>query len=450
MENRNRWWVIALSGAMAAYGGLVLWCLLYPVGRWTSHPDQIIIGALIALVGAYALAMEIKYQPEDAPASVLVEAVQSYASAWSKLWRTKWLLWVYGCLAGITVLDTMLFRFMSYLFLRHSMRSETSSLPHVFTLSEIPFWLASALDQVYDKFFPRIPPMTGIPLYALAVFIAAWWALSRVQRLSTDPECSGKTRLFSICLVVAGLGGVVDTVLWFLASKLIWTNLAYPLNARIEGSQRFLAGYAQLVATIIMPILTAAVIGGVIGSLARNARGEDNVKATFLRDSVRNFVPLVALYLILAAIFIVPAMLMNVATGRAMPGPAQMLFQVSMYVLGFLGLAMLSLMFAPFGIAAGGMGAWAAVKHSIGVWRRMWKQVLVLIAVGTFFSGLAMLPVRPPWELMSFMKLTWLPIPFYTIASLVGLVIRVLLLLATWEFYSTQVVRREPVLEREA
>ena len=442
MQERNGWWVIPVSLAMAAYGGAVVWSLFFPSVRVIESPDRLVLALLIAGLGVYAFVMALIREPEDKTPSLVGQAVEPYLAAWFKLWRTKWLLCVYGFMAGLLALSNAVFSFLAY---RHFQALGEGSASSYFkplgtTILRISDSVQNSFQGVSGKFVPAVHVFFGAPLYILAVFCLVWWALSRVARLSDAPECRGKTGVFSTCVVVAALCGIWVAVLWLMSVRWLWIP---PAATRAVGNEaQRLWPYTMVVTIVEIVIVNAAVIGGVIGSLARNGRGEQNVKTTFLADAVRFFVPLAVFYLAVDAAFVIPAIMMNAVTGVVFRGTAGTVFYSALFLQGIMTLASLLLMFAPFGIVTRGQGMVAAMAHSIGVWKRMWKQALALVAVGSFLLGFVMLLFNLSSMFFSKKESLW-SIPLGIVVSVAGTLVGVVILLAVWEFYQANVIAPE-------
>lgn len=442
MERRNGSWVMAVGLVMLAYGGAVVWSLFVPRVDVIARVDRLVLALLIAGVGAYALARESIREPEDATPSLLAQAVESFLAAWSLLWRTKWLLWVYGFIAALVAVSNAAFSFLTY---RH-FQGETDGLAGVsavlFPLFKVSDWVQNSLQGASGRFVPAIHVFFGVPLYTLVVFALAWWALPRVARLSQNPECQGGARAFSICAVVAALSGIWVVVLWMMSVRWLWIP-AGASRALGNETQR-LWPYVTVVMMVEIVIVNAAVIGGVIGSLARNSRGEQNVKTTFLADAVRYFVPLALFYLAVDSAFLIPAIIMNAVTGRILTGTANTVFYSAVFLQGIMTLAYLLLMFAPFGIVTRGQGMVEAMAHSIDVWKRMWKNTGAIVAVGAFVSGFVMLLVNLSSFFYSPKASLW-SIPLVVVHLIVETLVGVIILLAIWEFYQANAIDRELV-----
>jgi hypothetical protein len=442
MGERNRWWVIPISLAMVAYGGAVLWSLFVPIFSVLQNIDRLVVALLIVVIGAYAFVMEMIREPEDKTPSLVGQAVEPYLSAWSRLWRTKWLLWVDGCIAALLAISNAASTFMVYRYFHAGLEGNAGgSAPKVvFTAFSFSVLLQNSLQHAYSSFVPTIHVFYGMPLYTVVVFCLAWWALPRVWRLSDDPEYRVRASVFSICAVVAALSGIWVAVLWLMSERWLWMPPA--ARATTNEAQRLLP-YAMIVTMIEIVAICAALIGGVIGSLARNSKGEECTRPTFLADSVRYFVPLALLYLVIDAVYAVPQLMMYAGNGPARTGSSQIVFQVALSLYGLIGLACLLLMFAPFGIVTRKLGMPESVARSFNVWKRLWKRVGAFIASGTCIAGLVMLPIRLPSVMLSPMKESLWAVPLAILVSVAETFVGVLILLAVWEFYQANVIDSE-------
>jgi hypothetical protein len=434
MGERNRWWAVLIALGMVAYGGAVLWPLFSSQDRRVSQWDPVIVAILIAGVGAYALVMELKYQPEDRARSFLWEAIQPYAAAWSKLWRTKWLLWIYGTVV-VVVATGNVFGSAIFAWLR---RGQSATYGDVSQLGfaarvlndawmSLPFWSWGVL----HKFFPTIVRASWDPVFDVVALLLALSILPAVLRLRRDPEYAKKAGFFALCLAVFGVACLVSGAVWMQGVCHYADRVRLP---QASTAQMFTNAIAQIAAGTIF---SAVLIGGILGSLFRDKKGDAVDRSTFLADAVKHFEPMAGIILICA----LPALLSFLTRI-----PYLQVFGFVYAVLGTL-LAPL-LMFAPFAVAVQGANCWDAILRSVQVWKTTVWRTIPLIAIGAFFFALVS---APRWMLQfAVSKVSWLHVGMEPVYTLFSVVPNALILLAVWEFYSANVPQPEHALDEQA
>ncbi len=447
MRQRSGVWVMAIGLLMAAYGGAVLWGVYAPARDGTMAFASIVttralgvvvLAILIAAVGAYCFIRELVREPEDRTPSMLADAVQPYWSAWSRLWRTKWLLWVYGTIALVQALGSSAVSFLAY---RYHQTIRQDQVGGVFgsgeiSITQISNWLQGSLQGASWAFSSSLQLSKGAPLSVLALFLVVWWALPRISRLPGDESARSRAKALSVCLVVAALAEILWTALWLLMAQRLWVA-----QAESDLIQRLWPPLA-LTELAVGVVVHAAVVGGVVGVLAYGSR--EDVKTAFLRNSVRCFAPLAIFWLIISIACLVPTVMLQSSVGGRVSGTAEAVSIAAQALFGLLDLAILLLIFAPFAIVVGGRGPLEAMKHSAGLWKRLWPGSAGLVAVGAFLYGVVMLVLKLSSYLYKEPASLW-PLSAF-IVSAAGTLLGLILLLALLEFYQANATDREPSL----
>jgi len=454
MRTRKDWWLTLISVGMVTCGVAAVWSL---VGQRSHVYDAVpfVISALIAVVGAISLLKEITRQPGDDSPCLLAPSIEPYVLAWRRLWNTRWLLGVYGCVAGVSIVGSLFNQICWHLWYSrmtwpYGTAGSGGALDSAAPLERFLVLLHSLPQWVHrgglDKFVPRISTMGAIPVMPIAILLVVLWALSRLPHLSREPEYSGNTHFFGACLVLLLCACAVTTVMWFQDIRAVWetvskaaapagpATLAQLQDVVFPGRRQLSPWYPNLAGIVIGIIVNAVFMGAVIGSLARSRRGHNDVKATFLGDAVRYFIPLAGIYLV----FWLPALLG--LTGLWLPGfywPASLLFVLLMY--------------APMGVVTQNLGFFAAIRHNLRVWKDIAWRTILLIATGSFLSVLVMGPVDVIDMMihLSFPKGSWPPVLMGQVFAVVGIAISALIFLAVWEFYSAQVLERRDSLQEQ-
>lgn len=436
MNGQNRWWVMAIGLCMAAfginvvYGQIVQWQLqARPNILWAA----VLPAALIAVVGAVTLMIELLREADDPRPSLLGQALEPFVSAWLRLWTTKWLLWVYGSVAAVGVVGEIV---QQILMLRYRHQVVPQEQPYVpVDVSKLLAQLPVLAHRAFEKFIPMFPSVTAPALVPIAVLVLAVWVLPRVIRLSREPRCEGKTAFFAFCVVLAVLSCGAVALAWVYG----WrdTFLLVGRNHRLaQPDQRFVLLYREVAAIAAGVITSGALMGGILGSLARSKSREQNVKPTFLADAVRYFLPLAGFYLIVDLALTAPYIPYYVTPRGVTPFVGWLPMITTLVSAG-----LLLLMFAPFGIVARGLGVMPSIRHSCCVWKQTWRQAITLVVLGSFLRAIAMAPCQllP----LLFAKNSWLMVPVAAVDTLIGVAIRALITLALWEFYSANVRQQE-------
>ena len=316
-------------------------------------------------------------------------------------------------------------------------------------------------------------------MLAVVVMVSLFWILPRVARLRREPDYSGKVGFFGFCLVLLALACLflmsayvlqVRSVLvsrsegrssWVASSRGSASRyLTGPLRAQtarraasspsapaiVQSEDRPLSIRAywfpnqnviNVVGAIADIILCAALVGGILGGLFRSRKGEEISRDTFLRDSVRHFEPLAAVYLLFWSLTGFLPMLLFLRTA---PWPKWCL-----PILGMLSILSILLMYAPFGVVTQGLGLAGAIRHSLRVWKSTLWGTTRLIAVGSLFFVLSRALNYALPEIV--VRTSWLAILRSPIHALISVAAQALITLAVWEFYSANVLQPEDALE---
>ena len=453
MQNKNAWWLTLMSVGMIAYGVAAVWTQL----AWRSWAfydlARLLVPVLVAVVGAACLVKDAMRQPGDGAPRSLALSIEPYVLAWRRLWSTKWLLCVYGSVAAVSVLGSLASQIIGSV-IHHRMwgpdmaRSvapiELTPLQQ-FTQFIVSLWYS--VHHALAEFIPRFSTIRVTPVLFIVALLALIWVLPRLSRLAHEPDPPGDVRFFRACLVLLFCGCVAVAVLWFMDTRAYWVmanqaaaarahpgSLAHPSGV-FGGTRNQTNWYPRPVDVVIDTIVSAILIGGILGSLARSRKGQNDVKATFLGDAVRYFEPLAGIYVVLGLLVLLPMLLQ-----------AHWLRWLQWVWLP-IPLLVYLLMYAPMGVVAQGPGFFAAVRHSLRVWRDNVWRTLSLIATGVFLSSFVMGP--PQVINRSFLKADWARVAFGPVFTVVGIAVSALVMLAVWEFYSAQVLDRQESLQEQ-
>jgi len=440
MEKLNRNWATLVSAGMAAYGVAVIWQQMLERQRHLYfRPDigSLVVAVLIGGIGVAALIFELMRQPDDSRPHLLGAAVESFAHAWRVFWQTKWLMWVFGSLAAISVVGGIIQGAVQYWMMaaRSPNGSSESTGSNAMPMAQeilrgLPYWGRWALSELV----PRVSVAGETTILSVVVIALLFWLLPRVARLRGDPACAGKVGFFTACAVLLACISALSSVDYVVTTMRFISFCHQPSTAGAASMLQPSVPHrlAVLGATVIGDaIFCAMLMGGIIGGLMRSRNGDAVSLDSFLRDSVLYFEPLVGIYIVYWALAELPFML---AIAQA---PAAMLW----LPVPFLALLLL---YAPFAPVTRGVGFAGALEHSIKSWRSAFWPTVRLVAVGSFVYALSRAPV---YSTAFLTKTSWITIVLSPIYAFIGVAIRALITLAVWEFYSKNVLQTEHALE---
>lgn len=426
MRERNVWWALAISLGMCAYGGAAIVSQLsHPWGDSGERLGWLLAPLLIGLVGLVGLAFAIAWQPEEKPPLRFSPLFSFYAHGWRKLWKTEWLLWMYGIVAAVSVVGSALGAVFTRYYFHAELLSMEGNIPQAdpkewlffAAWRSLPHWPGRAL----DRFFPSVSGR-GLELVTLLVVVGlAIWAIPKILKLRGEPGRSDKVTFYVLSLVVLAIGCAAKVMVGI--SHIVRSpSGAYPIT-RAEGVANVGADIA------VGTIMGAMLVGGAIGSLFRASRNEGVSRHSFLSDSVYYYERMAGLYLICLA----PALLWEIPflLNKTMP------FYIGALVDPVIKLL---LMFAPFAVVADDISVKAAILNSLHLWRKHFPFIISLVATGAFFVSLISAPshiLRAVLTMRSWIFTAWQPVHALLLTAASALI-----LLAVWEFH--QAIRNEP------
>ena len=274
------------------------------------------------------------------------------------------------------------------------------------------------------------------PVVMLVLLI---WALSRVGRVSREPGCEGKTGFFTLCMVVGALATIIISILSIYMS-MSYLASANGIHTTSLNTPLFYVGWT-ICALVSMVIIDAAAMGGILGSLVRSRDRDQSIKATFLPDAVRHFAPLAGFYLVMGLLLTLPDIPYHILSASHSPRSSWLLsaniIRIREWLL-IIPLLLPLLMFAPFGIVTRGLGAFAAIGHSLSVWKSLPSKAIRLTAVGSFFSVITALPIYLSGMMLG--RASWLSVFFSPVYAVIGVAAQALITLAVWEFYCANAI----------
>ena len=436
MDNRNRWWLTLIALGMVAYPVLVIWAECAQTKLFPHRAmDWLLLfpAVLMGTVGGLALVRELVRQPDDPAPHVLAPAMDKFVSAWRIFWNTRWLLWLYGVLGVVVVSgrllhDTVMHFYMIQRFGDVAQRSFPVTIDRDL-LQATPMMVRGA----FERFIPMVPSITTGLSYLLVALLLVLWVLPRVIIQTRGDSNRG---FFAFCITIAalGCGAVAYDYARTYRSLFAAGSGATPL---LESKLALLSLY--IVGLMAALIVDAALVGGILGSLLRMKNGETPASQTFWQDSVRFFLPLIGIYLIFEAIYVVqvvPGMIMSMHNVEARSWAMPSYIHALEAILPIVSLLAMPLLFAPFGTVTKSMSLGQSVSHSFDVWKRNWRQAFPLIGLGSFFFVISkfiyLLPTARTTR-------SWIPVPISALASLIGVFMSAWILLAVWEFYTSDV-----------
>lgn len=165
-------------------------------------------------------------------------------------------------------------------------------------------------------------------------------------------------------------------------------------------------------------VIGGFLVGGLLGSLRRRSLGGTLELSSFLREAVRYFPAMVAIYALLALLQMVSAGLMYLSAGRIGPW--------------MLNLVSVPLVFAPYAVVAQRLGALAAIRRGVAYSFRHTREVAKFFVVAYSFCAF------PIVALATYKQITfpWMPGTLMVIPyQIAGILMRTLLAVAVWEFF---------------
>jgi hypothetical protein len=393
----------------------------------------------MGIVGGIALVRELLRQPDDPAPHLLAPAMDKFVSAWRIFRNTRWLLWLYGVLGVIVDSGRAVQGIIQHLYALQRFGSVT--MPNggptdLAMLSAVPMMVRGT----FARFIPMAPSVTDGLSYLLMALVLLLWVLPRVIPVPRSSDRTDNRAFFASCIAIAALACAATAYAYVGITRAI-LSASNPAPAFVSKFAQLFLFIVGLIATII---LDSAMVGGVLGSLLRNKRGERVTSESFWADAQRYFLPLVAIYMIFELFYTIPGIPPLIASlymyqNRTWPLPGY--FNQLETALSLIPVLAVLLMFAPFGIVTKSMSLGQSIRHSVGVWIGRWRQVFPLIALGSFFHVISRFTYLMPTERTT---RSWLPVPVAAVAGILGTFMSAWILLAVWEFYTSDV--REVVL----
>jgi hypothetical protein len=480
MEKLNRGWSTLVSVGMVVYGVAVIWQQMFGL-RYYSHftPDvgALVVAVPLAAVGIAALVLELLRQPDDPRPHLMQEAVESFARAWRLFWRTIWLKWVFGSLAAISIVGGIIRGAVQYWMMAERFPNglPQAAGPWDMPIAQevfrgLPFWSRWSLFELV----PRVTVAGEATILPIVVIVLLFWLLPRVMRLRSDPECAGKVGFFTACAVLLACISALSSV-EFVVTTVDYISFFRQMNsprasavgrgpAQSPGAAQASTAVADRGRTIIgypdgtfggrramsrydnVPhrltamgamligdaIFCAMLMGGLIGGLTRMRKGEAVNRDSFVKDSMLCFEALLGVYLVYWVLWNLPLTLSLV---RA-PG---VLLWIPVPIFALL------MIYAPFAPVTQRLGFTGALHYSTRTWRNTFWATLRLVAVGAFVYTLSKAPSYVLTVVID--RTSWAVIALSPIYALIGVGATTLIMLAVWEFYSTNVLQPEHALE---
>lgn len=438
-ENSKRFaWVNIWMMAFAVIG---IW-LVYPNWHASAWFDTIRVAVplmIVLLVGFLNMQKSLQHESGKHRWPNLEDTALLYVQAWKELWSHRWLVRVFGAVLALILLAVLANMAMQPA--RPADRMGTpAGLEGIRMVFSMPI-AGPAIASSIGDFLPGIGGIgagtAGVPILALALIAFTVYLAIYSKRLIDDSECSRQAGF---------LRSLAAPLVMMLAAVAVGTPIAW--TRFVAGFDRAGSGYGQppsgwmlhlvlgLGSWLVVFLLTAFVVSGVLGSLARAKRNEVVTLDTFLRDVIRYSGPIAGFYLLFAVLGIVFLPLMSSPGGMSAG-----LANVTMALAGAIQWLTVLLMFVPSAIVLRDIGAFQGIRSGLRDWLSHWAEALSFVALGiTFISVVDALKEIPSnvlrlysnpqvfgWELLGYVNAAML--------MTVRLLVTAFMMVAVWEFY---------------
>lgn len=385
---------------------------------WTSLIGAGIILATVALVSILRLPVRERSLP------TLSHLATIYLSAWKRLWSQRWLLQVYGLIAGVNLLATWADRLLTLHFLPAHTGHKVMPIARYLT-ALLPRQLSSLATNTLGAFFPR-SGITSDWVIPAAFLLALPWLFIRLSRLRREEACDQDVRFVQLALALAGVVAVVVIAVLPWEFSLYSRAAATPralLNQYAFALRLKADAWRLTQASVLAPII----IAGLIGSLKA---GNQAVTAdSFLRNSVRYFKPTAGICLLVTAVTIASEAIFTYGVN----GYPYWAFTVFVGLRELVSAAVILLMFAPFAAVFQHEGAWASIRGGVRSWLSHAWQVVSFIAIGVTFVTMT----DTLWSMLRQIvpRFSGLAIALTPVIQGIQTLVTAVMLLAVWEFY---------------
>ena len=397
---------------------------------------------VILLVAFWRLPKSLFGGEYDGEQMVMNDLGGLYLAAWRKLWRQKWILWLFGLVCLVSILGMLTDNLLTRHYLAERLAAMTSAAAAPLGTSHFE-WFVSQLRwrSAYDiyeapaHFFPSLGlARTPIGQASFVLLVLIPLAARRLRALEKGsahaPELRfmrgllGPLAIVSAAAIVALIICMVRTYADFVAGGL---RPSGPRVAEFVSSQI----WSAVLYVVIVPVL----IGGLAGSLRRVASRGTVTADTFLTDGARFFKPLVGVFLLY--------WFFTVRFGTVWLSEVRSHFlQEWLYPsLGFIAListlGILLLMFAPYAVIVRGTGAWGSIRAGFRDWISHAGDVISFVALGITFVSVLLMLRDAVWAAASVWLNKLSPLTMLTGAAgaLISALLAAFMAVAVWEFY---------------
>lgn len=428
----NLWMMVfsAAGIAVVAYGFSGTYGI--PGGPMRITIMALVILGTVGLVGFIRLPFTFFYEPGEPGILNLNHLARVYLTAWKGLWRRKWMLRVFGMVAGVDLLAWLIESMLTRRYLAAG--GGQFGMHNATPLKDLPGAMAAELAEITTDALGWFSPRTGlssgtigIVVISALLILALPWVYLRLDRLRRQAAYSADARFVQWALISLGIIGVAILAsvprTYIIGLQSFAQGDHSHWSAAIRASSR--ASYAWMLAEVG---LSAFLIGGLIGSLKRE--NERVTLDSFLETAAHYFKPLAGLYLLLAGVAFAFQLFPFIVTGGT---PSNRFMEAYLAVISLMTVINLLFLLVPFTIVTGELGAWKGIKRGVREWFSHAGQMISLIALGITF----LMPVLLLQEAVSRLLL-----PFSTVGIAVMplrvaviLVLTAVMLLAVWGFY---------------
>jgi hypothetical protein len=370
-----------------------------------------------------------------------------YIKAWKEITSRRWIFCLFGFAAALSILGYL----MNFVFPYHhstsiSLATDGRTIGSLRTLhGNLPLLLWRDIEALLGHFFPGIAlgndwgagVMLGLAIIVLLPYVNRCLAVH-----ADDPEYGPHIRfvksLIPFILVLA-----VICFVGFLIMMNDWSHrsaveIVHGVRHHHSSLLSEIATIPSLFSLSLLKwlVVTPVLIGGLAGSLKRNALGGSITAESSLIDSVRTFKPIAGVYLILYIVRNVIGNIlmtaMNAYRYNAGIASSHMVTAVQWLVAVAIILASVLLMIAPYAAASGERSAWDSAKESIGIWSTKRSNPLYFLAFGV---ALLTIPTLIASLLASFTAVRLFGALLYILWDLIEVMISIFAAIAVWEFY---------------
>lgn len=394
---------------------------------WTDFIFAFLMLGAVVLVGI----VRMPNLSQDVP--TLDEIGGVYLRAWKQLWRRKWILRLFGLVAGLNLLGAMVGVLLLPNYLRSGNMPINNPLQRCLSLLA-PWQLMRTVLHSTSYFFPRSGISSNIyPTTALILLVLLPWLLKRIGRIRS--ELPAEAQFVRMALISAGIIALAELALSTRHYISAYQMVPRPFHASL--SQAFSAARTNLHVNIqnqprlpyyawelaVGCIFTPVILGGLIGSL--RAGGRVTVDS-FLSNSVRYFKPIAGIRLLMT-------LWLDVFQWGAYPHWPIGLRQVFASLDQLAAVAVLLIIFAPIIAVMQDSGWWTSVKASMAHWRLHLWQIVSFAAVGITFLAVVLTfnYLLGAVSIGSY----WVTLALLPVRVVVEILMIAVMLLAVWEFY---------------